>query len=78
MLLSYTPSGMKAREIERFRLKMEAVVADVGIFMGCKERRQHTEEYIRGILRDRDRKSIESVTNRIPHSSKGVYLSKKE
>lgn len=53
-------------------------MADVGIFMGCKERRQHTEEYIRGILRDRDRKSIESVTNRIPHSSKGVYLSKKE
>jgi len=57
---------MKAREIERFRLKLEAFLADVVLSMGRKERRQHAEEYIRGLLMDGERKSIEPMADRLP------------
>jgi hypothetical protein len=43
---------MKPREIERFRLKLEAFLADVVLAMGRKERSEHAEEYIRGLLMD--------------------------
>jgi len=59
-------SCMKAREIERFRLKLEAFLADVALSMGRKDRRQHVEEYIRGLLMDGERKSIEPMANRLP------------
>jgi SRSO17 transposase len=58
--------GMKAREIERFRLKLEAFLADVVIPMGRKDRGRHAEEYIRGLLMDGERKSIEPMANRLP------------
>ena len=57
---------MKPREIERFRLKLEAFLADVVLPMGRKERGQHAEEYIRGLLMDGERKSIEPMANRLP------------
>ncbi len=57
---------METREIERFRLKLEAFLADVVLSMGRKERRQHAEEYIRGLLMDGERKSIEPMANRLP------------
>jgi SRSO17 transposase len=57
---------MKAREIERFRLKLEAFLADVVLAMGRKDRRHHAEEYIRGLLMDGERKSIEPMANRLP------------
>jgi SRSO17 transposase len=57
---------MKTREIERFRLKLEAFLADVLLCMGRKERRQHAKEYIRGLLMDGERKSIEPIANRLP------------
>jgi len=57
---------MKAREIERFRLKLEAFLADVVLPMGRKDRRHHAEEYIRGLLMDGERKSIEPMANRLP------------
>lgn len=57
---------MKAREIERFRLKLEAFLADIVLFMGRKERRQHAQEYIRGLLMDGERKSIEPMADRLP------------
>ena len=57
---------MKTREIERFRLKLEAFLADVVLFMGRKERGQHAEEYVRGLLMDGERKSIEPMANRLP------------
>jgi SRSO17 transposase len=57
---------MKAREIERFRLKLEAFLADVVLSMGRKERREHAEEYVRGLLMDGERKSIEPMANRLP------------
>src|SRR4030043_884732 len=57
---------MKPREIEQFRLKREAFWADVVLSMGRKERRQHAEEYIRGLLMDGERKSIEPMANRLP------------
>src|SRR4030067_221967 len=59
-------SGMKPREIERFRLKLEAFLADVVVPMGRQERREHAEEYIRGLLMDGERKSIEPMANRLP------------
>jgi SRSO17 transposase len=57
---------MKAREIERFRLKLKAFLADVVLPMGRKDRRHHAEEYIRGLLMDGERKSIEPMANRLP------------
>jgi SRSO17 transposase len=57
---------MKPREIERFRLKLEAFLADVVLSMGRKERRQHAEEYVRGLLMDGERKSIEPMAERLP------------
>src|SRR4030042_740855 len=57
---------MKPREIERFRLKLEAFLADVVLPMGRKERGQHAEEYIRGLLMDGERKSIEPIADRLP------------
>jgi SRSO17 transposase len=57
---------MKAREIERFRSKLEAFLADVVLPMGRKDRRHHAEEYIRGLLMDGERKSIEPMANRLP------------
>ncbi len=57
---------MKPREIERFRLKLEAFLADVILPMGRKERREHAEEYIRGLLMDGERKSIEPLASRLP------------
>jgi len=57
---------MKTREIERFRLKLEAFLADVVLPMGRKERREHAGEYIRGLLMDGERKSIEPLASRLP------------
>ncbi len=56
---------MKPREIERFRLKLEAFLADVVLPMGRTERRQHAEEYVRGLLMDGERKSIEPMADRL-------------
>jgi len=57
---------MKTREIERFRLKLEAFLADVVLPMGRKERRGHAEEHVRGLLMDGERKSIEPMAQRLP------------
>jgi SRSO17 transposase len=57
---------MKPREIERFRLKLEAFLADIVLPMGRQERRKHAEEYIRGLLMDGERKSIEPIASRLP------------
>jgi SRSO17 transposase len=57
---------MKPREIKRFRLKLEAFLADVILPMGRKDRGQHAEEYIRGLLMDGERKSIEPMATRLP------------
>ena len=58
--------GMKTQKIERFRLKLEAFLADVVLPMGRKERRNHAEEYLRGLLMDGERKSIEPMASRLP------------
>jgi len=57
---------MKAREIDRCRLKLEAFLADLVLSMGRKERRQHAEKYVRGLLMDGERKSIEPMADRLP------------
>src|SRR3974390_1379129 len=57
---------MKPRGIERFRLKLEAFLAGVVLPIGRKERRQHAQEYVRGLLMDGERKSIEPMASRLP------------
>ncbi|MBP1724252.1 MAG: family transposase, partial [Deltaproteobacteria bacterium] len=57
---------MKPREIKQFQSKLQAFLADVVLSMGRKERRQHAEEYIRGLLMDGERKSIEPLASRLP------------
>jgi SRSO17 transposase len=57
---------MKTQKIERFRLKLEAFLADAVLLMGRKERREHAEEYLRGLLMDGERKSIEPMASRMP------------
>ena len=63
---------MKPREIERFRLKLEAFLADVVLPMRRKERREHAGEYIRGLLMDGERKSIEPLASRLPDGLQSV------
>lgn len=58
--------GMKTQKIEQFRLKLGAFLADVVLPMGRKERRDHAEEYLRGLLMDGERKSIEPMASRMP------------
>ncbi len=41
-------------------------MADVVLLMGRKERREHAEQYVRGLLLDGERKSIEPLARRLP------------
>ena len=41
-------------------------MADIVLPMGRQERRKHAEEYIRGLLMDGERKSIEPIASRLP------------
>jgi SRSO17 transposase len=58
--------GMKTQKIERLQAKLAAFLADVVAPMGRKERRDHAEEYLRGLLMDGERKSIEPMAVRLP------------
>ena len=57
---------METREIERLRLKLEAFLTDLVLPMGRKERGQHAEQYVRGLLMNGERKSIEPMADRLP------------
>jgi SRSO17 transposase len=54
---------MKTRDIEKFKEKLEAFMADLVLQMGRSERRRYAEIYVRGLLMDLDRKSIEPIAN---------------
>lgn len=54
------------RETDQFRLRLESFMADIVLCMGRKDRGQHAKEYIRGLLMDGERKSIEPMANRLP------------
>ena len=41
-------------------------MADIVLSMGRKERREHAEQYVRGLLLDGERKSIEPMASRLP------------
>ena len=47
-------------------MRLAAFLADVVLPMGRKERRDHAEEYLRGLLMDGERKSIEPIASRLP------------
>jgi len=57
---------MKAQDIERFKEKLAAFMADLIELMGRTERRRYAEMYIRGLLMDGERKSIEPMAQRVP------------
>ena len=57
---------METREIERLRSKLEAFLSDLVLPMGRKDRRQHAEEYVRGLLMNGERKSVEPMADRLP------------
>ena len=57
---------METREIERLRSKLEAFLTDLVLPMGRKERGPRAEEYVRGLLMDGERKSIEPMADRLP------------
>lgn len=57
---------MKAQDIERFKEKLAAFLADLVQTMGRTERRRYAEMYIRGLLMDGERKSIEPMAQRVP------------
>jgi len=58
--------GMKTQDIERFRQKLEAFLADLVSHMGRRERQRWGNVYIRGLLLDGERKSIEPMASRLP------------
>lgn len=57
---------METRKIEQLRSKLKAFMVDLVSPMGRKERGQHAEEYVRGLLMDGERKSIEPMADRLP------------
>ena len=57
---------MKTQEIAKFKKSLEAFLADVVTHMGRKDRQRHAEAYIRGLLMDGERKSIEPMACRLP------------
>jgi SRSO17 transposase len=56
---------METQEIDRLRQELEAFLADLGLLIGRKERQEHSQEYIRGLLMDGERKSIEPLARRL-------------
>jgi SRSO17 transposase len=56
---------MKTQDIEKFRLELEAFLADIVLHMGRKERRRWAGVYVRGLLLDGERKSIEPIASRV-------------
>ena len=56
---------MRAQDIESFKRKLEAFLADIVMHMGRKERQLYAEAYIRGLLMDGERKSIEPMALRL-------------
>lgn len=56
---------MKTQEIERFRYELEAFLSDLVPHMGRKERQFWANVYIRGLLSDGERKSVEPMARRL-------------
>jgi len=57
---------MKPQEIERFRRKLEAFLTDLVSKMGRRERQHWANMYIRGLLLNGERKSVEPMAKRLP------------
>jgi SRSO17 transposase len=57
---------MDAKELQRFRDQLKAFLADLFTLLGRSERRHWAGVYIRGLLLDGERKSIEPMANRLP------------
>lgn len=56
---------MKTQDIEKFRSELEAFLADIILHMGRKDRQRWASVYVRGLLLDGERKSVEPMANRV-------------
>lgn len=57
---------MNAKQMERCRARFESFVDDVLVPLGRRDRRQWASVYVRGLLLDGERKSIEPMAHRLP------------
>ena len=57
---------MNAKELARCRARLERFLADLLAPLGRKDRRHWGEVYVRGLLLDGERKSIEPLAQRLP------------
>ena len=56
---------MKTREVEACGRRLESFLEEVTASMGRKDRRYWAEQYVRGLLLDGERKSIEPMVERL-------------
>lgn len=56
---------MKTREVEACGRRLEAFLEEVTASMGRRDRRYWAEQYVRGLLLDGERKSIEPIAQRL-------------
>jgi SRSO17 transposase len=57
---------MKTQDVKQFKEKLEAFLTDIVVHMGRKERRCYAEMYLRGLMMNGERKSIEPMALRLP------------
>ena len=57
---------MKTRDAKQFKEKLEAFLTDIVVHMGRKDRRRYAEMYMRGLMMNGERKSIEPMALRLP------------
>jgi SRSO17 transposase len=57
---------MKTQDVKQFKEKLEAFLTDIVVHMGRKERRRYAEMYLRGLMMNGERKSIEPMALRLP------------
>lgn len=57
---------MNAKELARCRARLERFLGDLLAPLGRKDRRHRAEVYVRGLLLDGERKSIEPLAQRLP------------
>jgi len=65
IIFSFIINFMKTRDIEKFKEKIQSFMADLTAEMGRTERRRYAELYVRGLLMDGDRKSVEPIAKRL-------------
>ena len=63
---------MQARELERVEKSLESFLAGLTASMGRSERRHWAGVYVRGLLRDGERKRVEPMATRLGQSDQAL------